>query len=144
MGFYKWLEHLCRIGERTSQPMHFHTCGDTGFFIKEYLEKMHPSVRIELYAESGFGAVLRSLHGKVNSDHLLAIVTSRQGFISYAPALATLPSLIARSFAHTNVILLYPDQYGDPQETHSIFAPNGQSITQRHLLFEEWLEKLRK
>jgi hypothetical protein len=59
------------------------------------------------------------------------------------PQCNTLPSFIAHHFAHTNLILLYPDQYGDPQEAHSIFAPNGQSITQRQLLFEEWLEKLR-
>ena len=143
VGFYKWLEHLCRIGEQSGQPMHFHTCGNTGFYIKEYLELQHPTVRMELHVEKGFGSMLIDLSPQVNADHLMVIISSRQGFISYAPAFNTLPSLIARKYGHTNLILLYPDQYGDPQETHSIFAPNGQSITQRHLLFEEWLEKLR-
>ncbi|MBQ7494947.1 MAG: cation:proton antiporter [Bacteroidaceae bacterium] len=143
VGFYKWLEHLCRIGEQTSQPMRFHTCGNTGFFIREYLSDQHPAVRMEVHVEKGFNAMMQSLAAQVNADHLLVIVTSRQGFISYANSFSNLPSLIARHFGHTNVILLYPDQYGDPQETHSIFAPNGQSITQRHLLFEQWLEKLR-
>ena len=144
VGFYKWLEHLCRIGEQTGQIMRFHTCGETGYYIKEYLHEAHPSVRMELRVEKGFGSMLLGLKDEVNGDHLLVIVSSRAGFISYTAALNSLPSVIARNFSHTNLILLYPDQYGDPQETHSIFAPNGQSVTQRQLLFEEWLEKLRK
>ena len=144
VGFYKWLEHLCRIGEQTGQVMRFHTCGDTGFFIKEYLLKAHPSVRLEMRVEKGFGSMLIGLKEEVNADHLFVIITSRTGFISHSAAFHTLPSVIARNFNHTNLILLYPDQYGDPQETHSIFAPNGQSVTQRQLMFEEWLSKLRK
>lgn len=144
VGFYKWLEHLCRIGEQTGQPMRFHTCGDTGYYIKEYLHQAHPSVQVEMRVEKGFGSMLIGLTEEVNADHLLVIVSSRAGFISFTAAFNTLPSVIARNFAHTNLILLYPDQYGDPQETHSIFAPNGQSVTQRQLLFEEWLSKIRK
>lgn len=142
VGFYKWLEHLCRIGEQTGQLMRFHTCGDTGYYIKEYLHQLHPSVRHENHVERGFGNMLLTLKDQVNADHLLVIVSSRPDFISFTAAFATLPAIIARTFSHTNVILLYPDQYGDPQETHSIFAPNGQPVTQRHLLFEKWLSKL--
>lgn len=141
VGFYKWLEHLCRIGEQTGQPMRFHTCGETGTYIADYLHTHHPSVQMEVHVASGFGAMLLTLAQEVNADHLLVIVTSRPGFISYVPAHNMLPALIARNFGHTNVILLYPDQYGDPQESLSVFAPNGQSVTQRQVLFERWLHK---
>lgn len=144
VGFYKWLEHLCRIAELTGQPIRFHTQGDTGFYIQEYLTKNHPNVQQTVTAERGFGNLLIRLPSEVNSDHLLVIVTARAGFISYTPALNTLPHFIAQHFAHTNVILLYPDQYGDPQESLSVFAPNGQSVTQRQVLFEKWLSKMRK
>jgi len=144
VGFYKWLEHLCRIGERTALPMTFHTYGDTGSYIKGYLEEHHPHVQMEVITEKGFGAMLLALASIVEPDDLLVIVSSRTGFISHTPALNTLPAVIARHFGHTNVILLYPDQYGDPQESLSVFAPNGQSVTQRQMLFEEWLNKLRK
>ncbi|MBR1800548.1 MAG: cation:proton antiporter [Bacteroidaceae bacterium] len=143
VGFYKWLEHLCRIAEQTGQPIIFHTQGDTGYYIKEYLTTQHPSVQHGVQAENGFGNLIMRLPKEVNEDHLLIIVTARAGFISYTPALNTLPHFIAQHFSHTNVILLYPDQYGDPQESLSVFAPNGQSVTQRQLLFEEWLGKLR-
>ena len=144
VGFYKWLEHLCRIGELTGQPMTFHTCGDTGFYVKSYLSEHHPHVQMETVVEKGFGAMLLSLPSVLEPDDLFVIVSSRAGFISFTPALNTLPAVIARHFGHTNVILLYPDQYGDPHETLSVFAPNGQSVTQRQVLFEEWLNKLRK
>ena len=141
VGFYKWLEHLCRIGEQTGQLMRFYTCGETGTYISDYLHQNHPTVRMEVQVESGFGGMLVTLASEVNADHLLVIVTSRAGFISYVPAHNMLPAVIARNFAHTNVILLYPDQYGDPQESLSVFAPNGQSVTQRQMLFDRWLHK---
>ena len=144
VGFYKWLEHLCRIGELTGQPMRFHTVGDTGFYIKEYLEQHHPAVTMEMQVEHGIGNLLNRLPSEIHADHLLVIVTSRAGFISHTPAQGTLPAYIAHHFSNHNVILLYPDQYGDPQESLSVFAPNGQSVTQRQLLFEEWLNKIRK
>lgn len=144
VGFYKWLEHLCRIGELTGQPMRFHTLDDTGYYIRDYLTQHHPSVMMEVKVESGFGNLLTRLPSEVNTDQLLVIVTARAGFISHTPAQGTLPAYIARHFANHNVILLYPDQYGDPQESLSVFAPNGQSVTQRQLLFEEWLNKIRK
>lgn len=144
VGFYKWLEHLCRIGEYTGQPMRFHTLGNTGYYIREYMEHLHPAVRFELMVEQGFGKLLLRLPSEVNADHLLAFITSRPGFISHTPAMNTIPAVIARSFSHTNILLLYPDQYGDPHETHSVFAPNGQSVTQRQMLFEQWLQKARK
>ena len=144
VGFYKWLEHLCRIGELTGQPMRFHTLGDTGYYINEYLTQHHPAVMMDVQVEHGFGNLLTRLPSEVDTDQLLVIVTSRAGFISHTPAQGTLPAYIARHFADHNVILLYPDQYGDPQESLSVFAPNGQSVTQRQLLFEEWLNKIRK
>ncbi len=143
VGFYKWLEHLCRIGERTGMPMHFYTCDDTGFYIKNYLDELHPNVRKEIFAEKGFGAILLSLPQVVAEDHLFVVVSSRAGFISHTPAFNTIPALLARHFNHTNIILLYPDQFGDPGESLSVFAPNGQSVTQRQMLFEEWLGKFR-
>lgn len=142
VGFYKWLEHLCRIGEQTGLMMHFHTCGNTGFYIREYLAEQHPNVRMELFVEQGFGKLLVRLPSEINADHLFVLVTSRPGFISHTPAMNTLPAVLARSFSHTNIILLYPDQYGDPQESLSVFAPNGQSVTQRQQLFEKWLGKV--
>lgn len=144
VGFYKWLEHLCRIGEHTVKPMCFHTCGDTGFYIKSYLAEHHPNVISEVVVVAGFGAALLSLPQTVAADHLLVVVSSRAGFISHTPALNTLPTVLARHFEHTNVILVYPDQFGDPGESLSVFAPNGQSVTQRQMLFEQWLAKLQK
>lgn len=141
VGFYKWLEHICRIGEQTGQPMRFHACGDTSQYIQDYMKTNHPLVQCEVMSEKGMGALLVRLPSEVNADHLLVIVTSRKGFISHTTAMSSLPAVIARSFAHTNIILLYPDQYGDPQESLSVFAPNGQSVTQRQMLFEQWLSK---
>ena len=124
-------------------PMHFYTCGDTGFYIKNYLDELHPNVRKAMTTEKGFGAILLSLPQDVAEDHLFVVVTSRAGFISHTPALNTIPTLLARHFNHTNIILLYPDQFGDPGESLSVFAPNGQIVTQRHMVFEQWLGKFR-
>ena len=93
--------------------------------------------------EKGFGSTLISLPNTVAADHLFVVISSRPGFISHTPALNTLPAVLARHFNHTNVILLYPDQFGDPGESLSVFAPNGQSVTQRQILFDKLLLRLK-
>ena len=97
VGFYKWLEHLCRVGEQTGQVMHFHTCGDTGYYIKEYLQESHPSVQLEMRVAQTFDAMLQTLTSEVNADHLRARDSSR----SPTPAKNSRPSSLRTSTTPT-------------------------------------------
>ena len=141
VGFYKWLEHLCRIGEQLGCRMHYHVHPETGRYIRDYISQMHENVRAE-YSDLDDWDDLLLLTSEVNYDHLLVIVSARQGFISYTPSFERLPMQISKYFNNNSVLLLYPDQNGDPQESVSLFNP-GHRATAPHEV-SGWLSKLRE
>lgn len=38
-------------------------------------------------------------------------------------------------------MLLYPDQWGDPQESVYVFSPNGSAVTRRTRTLKSWLKQ---
>lgn len=124
VGFYKWLEHICRMGEQLGCRMEFYTHSETGRYIESYIRSKHDSLRAEYAVMDDWGDLLM-LTAHVDYDHLLVVVSARRGFISYSPLFERLPEQISHNFNNNSVLLLYPDQYGDPQEDVSLFAPGG-------------------
>ncbi len=137
VGFYKWVEHICRIGEQLDCRIHFHAHEDTLPYIWGYMRKLHNTLRVE-YTEMNHWGRMLSLSNQIGEDDMLVVVTARPGFISYRPAFDGLPLQLYRYFSHTSVMLLYPDQWGDPVDTVSIFAPNGRAVTRR----TGWFQRL--
>jgi len=137
VGFYKWLEHICRIGEQLDCRLEYHAHPDTLPYIRGYMNKLHDNVRAE-YHEMVHWGQLMNLSSAVGEDDMLVVVTARPGFISYRSIFDSLPLQLHRYFNHTSVMLLYPDQWGDPLDTVSVFEPNGQAVTRQG----SWLRRL--
>ncbi len=133
VGFYKWLEHICRMGEQLDCRLSFHAHHDTLPYIRQYMHQLHGRLRVD-YEEMNLWGRLLNISQHVGQDDLLIVVTARPGFISYRSVFEGLPLMLHRYFSHTSVMLLYPDQWGDPQDAVSIFAPNGQAVTKGGLL----------
>ena len=140
VGFYKWLEHVCRIGEQLDCHMEFHAHADTLPYIQGYIRQKHVNLRSDFF-EMARWAQLSSLSSRLTQYDMIVAVTARPEFISYQDSFDKLPLIIHRYFSDTNVMLLYPDQLGDPLDTVSIFAPNGRAVTRddgwlRRMLFQ--------
>ena len=127
VGFYKWLEHICRVGEEIDCHLEYHAHPDTLPYIKGYMEQKHSHVRSH-YVEMEQWMQFLELKDDMRLNCMLVVVTSRPGFISYQNCFEELPPLIHRNFSHTNVMLLFPDQWGEPQESISVFTPNGTAV----------------
>ncbi len=109
-GFYKWLEHVCRMAEQLDCSIVFHAHPDTIPHMQHYMAGHHSSMHV-LYIEMPLWTKILSLSQSVDSDDLVLFVTARPGFISYKTAFEGLPLQIHRYFSHTSVMLLYPDQW---------------------------------
>ena len=64
--------------------------------------------------------------GEVNDDHLLVIVSARKGSISYQSSFENLPDQITKYFCNNSLMLIYPDQLGDPQNIITFSSPREQ------------------
>ncbi|MBQ6191038.1 MAG: cation:proton antiporter [Bacteroidaceae bacterium] len=127
VGFYKWLEHICRIGEELDCHLEYHAHADTLPYIKGYMEQKHNHVRSH-YVEMNRWMKFLNLQNELDLSCMLIAVTARPGFISYQDSFEELPLLVHRYFSGTSVMILFPDQWGEPQESISVFTPNGTAV----------------
>ncbi len=141
VGFYKWLEHICRIGEQLDCHLEFHAHTDTLPYIKGYMQQKHGNVRCK-YTEMNIWTQMLSLQHQTDANAMLIVVTARPGFISYQPQFDNLPLQIHRYFGHTSVMLLYPDQWGDPLESVSVFTANGTAVTRQQRTLGSLIRRL--
>ncbi|MDR0658150.1 MAG: cation:proton antiporter [Mediterranea sp.] len=139
-GFFKWVERLCRMGLQLGCRVHFYAHSDTLGYLKGYISYKHKGMRREFTALEDWNDLLL-LTGQVHFDHLLVIVSARRGFISYDPSFEKLPSQITKYFNNNSLMVLYPDQYGDPQETLSFSEPVHHNESQHYNNVGKWFYK---
>ena len=139
-GFVKWVTHLCRMSSQLGCRLHFFAHAQTMGYIKGYIQKKHKDVMTEFQELEDWGDLL-IVTGQVNYDHLLVIVNARRGSISYDSSFERLPMQISRYFNNNSIMLLYPDQKGDPDETLSFADPRGWAETQYYDKVGNWFYK---
>lgn len=136
-GFYKWVERLARIGGQLGCRVHFWGHPDTLTRINGYIYKYHNTVRAEYSTLDSWDDLLL-LTGQVNYDHLLVIVSARNGSISYQSSFEDLPEQITKYFSNNSLMMIYPDQLGDPQDAITFSSPRGQNETRIYDNVSRW------
>ena len=120
-GFHRWLERLCRLASELDCRIQFHGRGESLKLIDEYIDSRHPSVRAEYTAMEHWNE-LPQLAAHIADDHLFVVVTARKGTISYKNALERLPDELQKYFSGKNLMIIFPDQYGDQKEDRMSFT----------------------
>ena len=120
-GFHRWLERVCRFAGQLDCRIQFHGRNESMALIREYIEKLHPSVRAE-YTFMAHWNELPQLASTIGEEHLFVVVTARKGTISYKNALDRLPDELTKYFSGTNLMIIFPDQYGDTKEDTMSFT----------------------
>jgi nucleotide-binding universal stress UspA family protein len=142
-GFYKWVERLARIGGQLGCRVHFWAHPDTILRINGYLKKFHGNVRVEFSPMDDWDDLLL-MSSKVAYDHLVVIVSARKGAISYQSSFEELPTQITKYFSNCSLMLIYPDQLGDPLENLTFSSPRGQSENPIYDHVSKWVYKWMK
>lgn len=139
-GFMKWITHMCRMSSQLGCRVHFYAHPQTLGYIRGYIQKKHKDTRAA-YSELEDWDDLLILTGQVNYDHLLVIISARRGSISYDSAFERLPMQISKYFNNNSIMLLYPEQKGDPNESLSFSDPRGWAETQYYDKVGNWFYK---
>ena len=139
-GFMKWITHMCRMSSQLGCRVHFYAHPQTLGYIRGYIQKKHKDTRVA-YSELEDWDDLLLLTGQVNYGHLLVIISARRGSISYDSAFERLPMQISKYFNNNSIMLLYPEQKGDPNESLSFSDPRGWAETQYYDKVGNWFYK---
>ena len=139
-GFTKWITYMCRMSSQLGCRVQFYAHPQTLGYIRGYIQKMHKDTRA-VYSELDDWNDLLLLTGQVTYDHLLVIVSARRGSISYDSSFERLPMQVSKYFNNNSIMLLYPEQRGDPNESLSFADPRGFAETQYYDKVGNWIYK---
>lgn len=140
-GFYRWLERLSRMAGNLDCRIQFHGRTETLALINEYIQNRHHEVRAD-YALMNHWNEMPQLAAQISNDHMLVVITARKGTVSYKTALERLPEEITRFFSGTNLMIIFPDQYGDSSGDQLTFAePQHQEEISAYEAFCQWIRK---
>lgn len=139
-GFTKWVNQLCRMGEQLGCRVHFFAHPETLDRIKVLISKKFKGLRSE-FSELVDWDDLLLLTGQVNFDHLLVIISARKGSISYDTSFERLPSQLSKYFSNNSLLVVYPDQYGEPQDNVTFSDPRGHNESLNYDKMGQWFYK---
>ncbi|WP_346709565.1 cation:proton antiporter [Phocaeicola salanitronis] len=139
-GFTKWITYMCRMSSQLGCRVQFYASPRTLGYIRGFIQKKYKDTRA-VYSELDNWDDLLLLTGQVNYDHLLVIVSARRGSISYDSSFDRLPTQVSKYFNNNSIMLLYPEQRGDPNESLSFADPRGFAETQYYDRVGNWIYK---
>ena len=142
-GFHRWLERLARMAGMLDCRIQFHGRNESLELIREYINNRHPEVRAE-YTFMAHWNELPRLAETINNDHMFVVITARKGTISYKNALERLPNEMMQHFSGKNLMILFPDQYGDTKEESMTFtAAQHQEESSIYASILRWINRHR-
>lgn len=139
-GFYRWVERLARLGSNLDCRIVFHGRTDTMSLIREYMQNKYPEVRTE-YILMQHWKELTTLKD-INDDHLFVVITARYGTVSYKPSFENLPKELGEYYSKCNLMIIYPDQHGDPVNIMTYTEPQRQFERSAYDMLRTWVLKV--
>ena len=137
-GFQKWVEHFCRMGGTLGCRVHFFANEETTVQLQALVKKKYGQTLTDFSRLDDWGDLL-ILIGQVNYDHLLVVISARRGSISYDSSFEKLPAQLSKYFSNNSLIVLYPDQLGEPQDAVSFSNPRNEA--QHYEKVGKWVYK---
>ena len=137
-GFQKWVEHFCRMGGTLGCRVHFFANEETTVQLPALVKKKYGQTLTDFSRLDDWGDWL-ILTGQVNYDHLLVVISARRGSISYDSSFEKLPAQLSKYFSNNSLIVLYPDQLGEPQDAVSFSNPRNEA--QHYEKVGKWVYK---
>jgi nucleotide-binding universal stress UspA family protein len=139
-GFAKWVGQFCRMSATLGCKLRFVATEQTLACITALVQHAHSTTLAEFRLIGEWGD-LRTLDSEINFDHLLVLICARRGSISHESSLDRLPSQLYRTFPDNSLLVVYPDQFGDPQDTVTFADPLGRNEPQQYDRVGQWFSR---
>lgn len=138
-GFVRWVHSLGNLARELGCRIIFCCPDDTRTAIKAVLRRDRYTIRAEYRTMTNLDDfVLISNH--ILDDDLFVVISARSASLSYSDELSEIPGFLQKYFASNNLIMIYPEQFGDAEAIESFVDPLSADIT---VTAAPWLRRLR-
>ncbi|MCH5318380.1 MAG: cation:proton antiporter [Paramuribaculum sp.] len=118
-GFGQWVRALGNLSSQLGCRLIFCCYKETQRAIAAVLRNGRYAIRSEYRTMEQWDDFIL-LANRVLDDDLFVVVNARRGSVSHTADLDTLPGFLQRYFAKNNIIVLYPEQFGEQAEEITI------------------------
>ena len=149
-GFAGWVIRVANLARRIGCRIIFFAHPDTIPLIRGviYQEKIEARTEYRNFDDWGDFALIAN---RVLDDDLFIVISARRTSLSFNGDMDSVPGLLAKYFGHNNLLIIYPEQFGETPQLESFsdpltsdlnVAPSGAFLHVRAWL--KWLRLQRK
>ncbi len=132
-GFFKWIDRLCNVADQLSCSILYYCHPDTNSVLVRHMEKTHSNITFKTRDLTHWDD-LYQLDKVLREDDLLVLVTARESAISYDKSFTQIPNQVDTYFKDNNLLIIYPDQYGTPEEETTFSDPRHYMVNRQQLV----------
>ncbi|MDE6207941.1 MAG: cation:proton antiporter [Muribaculaceae bacterium] len=126
-GFNRWVRALSRLTRQVGCRIIFCCPGELQPLIRGVIYSENYGIRCEFRTTEGWDDLIL-LSNTIQDDDLFVVVGARGQSVSYHPEMAELPSFLQRYFAQHNLMMIYPEQFGEAPVLTSFTDPLSSDI----------------
>ena len=145
LGFPRMIDRIVNISTQCGCRAIFYTGEATEAKIQALIKLKRYRFRAE-FKRLGNWDSFCNLKEIIRQHDLLVVVSARPTSISYHHTFDRLPSTLAHNFSHTNLLVVYPEQFGPQNENiFSVIDPQStelQNLYPRFDISQNWLKDI--
>lgn len=126
-GFSRWVRGLARLTRQLGCRIIFCCADDLQPLVRGVLYQENYGIRCEFRTtESDDDFVM--LSNRVLDDDLFVVISARPQSVSYSDSMTEMPSFLQKYFSRNNLMVIYPEQFGEAVALTSFVDPMSADI----------------
>ncbi len=138
-GFSRWVRAMARLTLQLGCRLIFCCPTDIQPLIRGVLYQANYRVRVEFQTTEDWDDFI-TMSDKIKDEDLFVTIGARPASVSYNADIADMPQFLQRNFASKNIVVIYPEQFGEEVPLTSFADPMAADLNTAQ---SPWLRKLR-
>lgn len=126
-GFSRWIDRLAHMSQQISCRIIFYAYETTIPYIRACIARQRYNIRHEHHIIESWNDILL-LANEILDDDLFVVVTARRASVSFDAEHEKLPAFLTQYFANNNLIVIFPEQFGEVSLAPTFADPLSQVI----------------
>ncbi|MCC8113480.1 MAG: cation:proton antiporter [Bacteroidales bacterium] len=120
-GFNRWVRLIARLASQIGCRVIFCCSAEVQPLIRGIIHHENCGVRSEYRTVEQWDDFI-VISNEVLDDDLFVLIGARANSVSYSSELADIPSFLQKYFSQNNLLFIYPEQFGEQEQTALSFA----------------------
>ncbi len=143
-GFSRWVRGLARLTRQLGCRIIFCCHEDVQPLIRGVIYHENYGIRCEFRTVDSHDEMIL-ISPRVLEDDLVVVISARPNSVSYTDEVTEMPALVQRSFSRNNLLIIYPEQFGEQDALTSFVDPLSSDISTNTTSWGSFIkEKLRR